>query len=127
LSWVGWVHQDAPVRLPRALVRATARFAALTVVGAVALAACGGEGEPSARPRTGADLYRAYCLTCHGADGQGGVGPALAGVVAVKYPDIEDQLAVVAEGTARMPSFAQSLSSAEIRRIVVYERTKLGT
>jgi cytochrome c len=126
LSRVGWVHQDAPVRLPPALVRATAGFAA-AAAGAVALGACGGEGEPAARPRTGAGLYRAYCLTCHGADGQGGVGPALAGVVAVKYPDIEDQIAVVAEGTARMPSFAQSLSSAEIRRIVVYERTKLGT
>lgn len=92
---------------------------------ALGAASCGG-GEEAAGPRSGREIYKAVCLTCHGADGQGGVGPRLAGVVAQKYPDIEEQIAVVTNGTGRMPAFRGSLSAAEIRKVVEYERTELG-
>lgn len=97
-----------------------------TVLVAASTAACGGGGGGDDRPTTGAGIYRQYCLTCHGADGQGGVGPALAGRMIAKYPDIADQINVVANGTGRMPAFRGNLSTSEIRKVVEYERNELG-
>ena len=108
----------------RRLAPALALLGAVLATGLVATA-CGGGG--SSGPSTGAEIYRARCATCHGVDGQGGVGPQLAGVVVDKYPDIEDQIAVVTNGTGTMPSFRGTLDAAEIRRVVTYERTKLGS
>jgi len=101
--------------------------AALVAASAVLATACGGggDGEASA-PTTGAEIYRAYCLTCHGAAGQGGVGPELAGVVATKYPNVDDQIAVVTNGRGTMPAWGSRLSAGEIRRVVEYTRTDLG-
>jgi mono/diheme cytochrome c family protein len=96
------------------------------LVSALFVAGCG-SGNGASRPRTGKEIYRAYCLTCHGADGQGGVGPPLAGVVAQKYPNIEDQIAVVETGRRNMPSFRGTLTPREFRKVVEYERTELGT
>ena len=58
--------------------------------------------------------------------GQGGVGPDLAGVVADKYPNIEDQIAVVTDGKGQMPSWRGDLTPKEIRKVVEYTRTGLG-
>jgi mono/diheme cytochrome c family protein len=98
--------------------------ALLAVAMAVAAAGCGGGGE--SKPTTGPEIYKAYCATCHGVDGQGGVGPALAGVVAEKYPNIDDQIAVVTNGKGTMPSWRGRLTPAQIRKVVVYEREQLG-
>jgi mono/diheme cytochrome c family protein len=96
--------------------------------GALALcsvvAGCGGGGE--ARPTTGKGIYEAHCATCHGVDGQGGVGPELAGVVVDKYPNIEDQIAIVTNGKGEMPSWRDKLTPKEIRKVVDYTRTELG-
>ncbi len=70
-------------------------------------------------------LYNANCASCHGGDGQGGVGPQLAGVVADKYTAAE-HVAIVVNGRAAMPAFASSLDDAEIAAIVRYERSQLG-
>ena len=98
--------------------------AVAAVVVALTLAGCGSGGE--AQPTTGKGIYEAHCATCHGVDGQGGVGPELAGVVADKYPDIEDQIAVVTNGKAQMPSWRGDLTPKEIRKVVEYTRTGLG-
>ena len=113
---------------PRRLVVALATLALVVAAGllAVACGGGGGGGGDSAEPTTGKEIYRARCATCHGVDGQGGVGPELAGVVADRYPDIEDQIAVVTNGTGRMPSFRGVLDAAQIRTVVEYERTRLG-
>ena len=95
--------------------------AAATFVGA----GCGGGGG-EARPTTGKGIYEAYCATCHGVDGQGGVGAALAGVVVEKYPDIEDQITLVSEGKGEMPAWRGELTPKEIRKVVEYTRTGLG-
>ena len=96
------------------------------VVAALAVAllggACGGGDSTS-----GADIYRENCATCHGADGQGGVGPTLAGQVADKYPDIADEISVVTNGRNLMPAWGSRLSEDEIRSVVTYTRTDLGT
>lgn len=79
-----------------------------------------GEGLPE-----GETLYNANCASCHGGDGQGGVGPQLAGVVADKYTPAE-HVGIVVNGRAAMPAFASSLDDDEIAAIVRYERSQLG-
>ena len=107
--------------------RVVAVIAALLATSGVVAAACGGGGSTTvSQPTTGPAIYKAYCLTCHGTKGQGFVGPALAGVVATKYPNIEDQIALVTNGKGTMPGWGGRLTPAQIRTVVEFERTKLG-
>lgn len=97
----------------------------------------------------GAGVYRsAGCSTCHGAGGEGGVGPALHGGASVKtFPAVADQVEWVRTGSTGkagqlygdpnraggqagpakgdMPGFAGSLSATQITDVVLYERTRL--
>lgn len=95
---------------------------AAVAVFVIMLFANDGGGAASA----GADIFSSTCARCHGADGEGGIGPALANLVAKKYPDIEDQIAIVAGGKGTMPGFAGDLSDKEIGQVVEYTRTDLG-
>jgi mono/diheme cytochrome c family protein len=79
-----------------------------------------------ALPATGREIFATHCARCHGANGEGGFGPRLAGRVADEFPDVNDQIAVVTKGRGGMPSFGSSLTNAEIRAVVDYTRTNLG-
>lgn len=81
-------------------------------------------GSASAGPVDGAAIFATYCGQCHGAHGLGGIGPKLAeGTVALHFPDIEDEIAVVTNGRASMPAWKDRLSDEEIRAVVEYTRT----
>ena len=56
---------------------------------------------------------------------QGGVGPKLAGVVTGAFPDAQQEIAVVRDGLAGMPSFKNKLSAAQIQDVVAYTRSQL--
>jgi mono/diheme cytochrome c family protein len=71
----------------------------------------------------GAFVFRTHCATCHGAAGEGELGPPLQGIVN-RMTEI-DQIAAVKGGSGRMPAFASSLSDDEIRSVVDYTRTQL--
>ncbi len=74
----------------------------------------------------GYDVYVNNCARCHGQDGEGGVGPKLAGGAVVKaFPDQADQIRLVEDGEGTMPSFKGDLSPAEIREVVEYTRAGL--
>jgi mono/diheme cytochrome c family protein len=97
----------------------------------------------------GNQVYHANCSTCHGSNGEGGVGPALhGGVSAITFPNVADQINWVKNGSTGlpknapygdanrtggqhvaakndMPGFANSLSATQIQDVVTYERTKL--
>jgi cytochrome c oxidase subunit 2 len=73
----------------------------------------------------GEELYRRSCASCHGPDGQGGIGPELAGVVADNYTP-EKHAQRVIEGQGNMPGFGSTLSDDEIAAVVAFERTELG-
>lgn len=71
----------------------------------------------------GAEVYADSCDGCHGADGEGGFGPELAGgAVIAKYPDVADQIAVVTDGRGSMPSYADDLTPEDIAAVVAYTR-----
>ena len=93
------------------------------------LFAGGDTGEPadeSAGGDVGADVYSGRCASCHGSDGGGGVGPALAGGAVVEaYPEIDDEIAVITEGRGAMPSFGDDLTPEEIEAVAVYTREDL--
>lgn len=79
-------------------------------------------GASGATTGPGATLFAANCASCHGPQGQGGLGPPLMGQVTVIYPDVADQVAVVADGKGSMPGFSGSLSAEQIRQIVDFTR-----
>jgi cytochrome c550 len=78
----------------------------------------GGGSGATAKSGPGYDVYLANCARCHGQDGQGGVGPKLAGGAVA-------QIRLVEDGEGSMPSFKGKLSRAEIEDVVSYTRTRL--
>ena len=108
-----------------------ALVAGLVVVAvATAFAACGGSSAPAtpADPvlAHGQDIYNSKCASCHGKGGNGGLGPKLAGVVANRYPNIDDQKAVIADGRGSMPAWKDKLSDDDMTAVARYEREVLG-
>lgn len=88
-------------------------------------AAAGGGGALS--PLEGKRIYAARCASCHGADGEGGIGLPLGdGAVVEKFPDIEAQMAVIADGRNAMPGFGSTLSAEQIEAVATFEREELG-
>ncbi len=73
----------------------------------------------------GAVVYARHCQVCHGAAGQGGTGPALAGDLSDRFPDVADQRAVILLGPKSMPSFANRLTDNEIDAVIAFTRTGL--
>jgi mono/diheme cytochrome c family protein len=97
----------------------------------------------------GAQLFAKNCAQCHGTKGEGGVGPKLAaGEAKLTFPNEADHIAWVdtgsiskAKGTAYgdpartggqhtvkvggMPAFKGTLTDAEIKNVVTYERDGL--
>ena len=85
-----------------------------------------GGGGSTVKSGPGYDVYVSNCARCHGQEGQGGVGPRLAGEVTTAFPDAQDEVAFVRSGRDGMPSFAGQLSPTEIEDVVAYTRTELN-
>ena len=104
---------------------------AVTLVVAIAFVVALFANEPggnggAARSGPGYDVYLDSCARCHGPDGEGAIGPKLAGGAVVKaFPDRADQIRLVEDGEGTMPSFKGDLSPAEIQEVVDYTRTGL--
>ena len=80
---------------PRRRGRRRVRDPALRQRAGPAGARCPAAGTANA----GAAIYATRCASCHGEDGGGSFGPALGGGVVVgRFPDPDDQIAVVTEG-----------------------------
>lgn len=94
-------------------------LALVTAVGGVACT----ESDGAAEPRTGSQIYRAVCATCHGRSGEGFVGPSLSDI-ALRYPNVADQIALVASGRGGMPGFGGQLRPEQIDAVVQYTRTR---
>src|SRR5262245_55381737 len=120
-------------------MRAIVRSILTCVCSMLASGGVGPQPPATAQPsRTGADVYRTACASCHGSDGRG--APAAAIGRTMVLPDFTDcslatpeadadWMAVVHEGgPARafdrmMPSFTEALSANEIESVVGHLRT----
>lgn len=84
------------------------------------------EGADPPAAATGESVYTDNCASCHGADGSGGVGPALGGgAVVAAIPDAADQVVVITDGRNGMPSFDGRLTPEEIQAVTDYTRNDL--
>ena len=75
----------------------------------------------------GKAVYDSACLACHGAQGQGGIGTAIAGS-AVVMGDLSNHMAVVAKGVSgtAMQAFGGQLNDVEIAAVLTYQRNAFG-
>jgi len=75
----------------------------------------------------GKAVYDSACLACHGAQGQGGVGNAIAGS-AVVMGDLSNHMAVVAKGVSgtAMQAFGGQLNDVEMAAVLTYQRNAFG-
>ena len=84
-----------------------------------------GKPAPSASAN-GAQLFAQNCSGCHGAQGQGGVGPKLNdGRAKLLYSTAAAEATFVKRGGGSMPAFATRLSDAQIDAVVEFTRSGL--
>jgi mono/diheme cytochrome c family protein len=114
-----------------------APFATVVLVGALTFGACSSKSVPNVAPEPkgkqandaelveGRQVFVANCQRCHGARGQGLVGPRLAGVVTGSFPDIQNEINVVTNGSGAMPAWKGTLTPAQIHAVVRYTREVL--
>ncbi len=72
--------------------------------------------------KRGEKVYAANCVACHGAQGQGGVGKALAGSAIVQDADKGKQLQIVLNGKGQMPAWKGKLSDTDIAAVVTFTK-----
>lgn len=75
----------------------------------------------------GEQVYGGQCLACHGANGEGGVGKAIAGSV-VALGDISKHLEVGIKGVSgtAMQAFGGQLSDVDMAAVITYQRNAFG-
>ena len=77
----------------------------------------------------GEAVYKANCLACHQANGQGvqGVFPALAGSqIATKTENLKTHITHILYGKNLMPAFGEQLNDGDIAAVTTYERNAWG-
>ena len=75
----------------------------------------------------GADIYNASCLACHGVNGEGGLGNAIAGS-AIAMGGVDSHLNVIVNGVAgtAMQAFGAQLSDVDVAAVTTYQRNAFG-
>jgi cytochrome c oxidase subunit 2 len=75
----------------------------------------------------GKAVYQRNCLACHGAQGEGGVGPAIAGS-AVATGELGGHLNIGINGVAgtSMQAFGGQINNVEMAAVITYQRNAFG-
>lgn len=99
---------------------------------AALLVGCGGGDAgntptETAEPQTASQNYDQFCSSCHGDDGEGGIGPKLGDGVVAESLSHEDHIEVIEDGRGSMQGFSSKLTKEEIEDLADYEREDLGT
>ena len=114
-------------RLPNRLL-AAAVVAVIAATGACAAddvpeVPIGADGSVDRELLAGRQVYIDRCANCHGNDGGGGQGTKLSeGRMVTRFPNVEDQVGIVADGVRAMPGFSETLDPTEIEAVVRYTR-----
>lgn len=75
----------------------------------------------------GEDVYNASCLACHGANGEGGLGNAIAGST-IAMGGLDPHLNVIVNGVAgtAMQAFGAQLSDIDVAAVTTFQRNAFG-
>jgi len=78
-----------------------------------------GRGQPVAANATASEIFQSRCQFCHGAQGQGGRGPALTNLSSRSDSDLHK---VIHDGrdNGKMPAFGSQMTDAQIDKVVKY-------
>jgi len=76
--------------------------------------------------QVGASIYAKNCAACHGANGDGGIGPALAGNPHVNIAGATTMLTTIVQGRNLMPSWRGQLSAGDIAAVATFVRSSWG-
>ncbi|GIP35168.1 cytochrome c [Paenibacillus sp. J2TS4] len=92
---------------------------------AIAVAGCGSKAEPNGLEASGSTIskeevaentiYKSNCLSCHGAQLEGNMGPALSTIGAKKSKD--EIVQIIEDGKGRMSGFKNRLKEEEIHSL----------
>jgi len=85
-----------------------------------------GGGAAVAAGTSGAAIYSAKCAACHGANGEGGAFPKLAGSKIVTASDATPLIAETVHGKGAMPAFRPGLGDDAIAALLTYIRSSWG-
>ena len=73
----------------------------------------------------GQELWEGSCAKCHGAEGQGGYGPRVAGSALVQ--DEEALATLIHNGGIKMPSVGRNWTDEEIAAVTKYVKENIGS
>jgi cbb3-type cytochrome c oxidase subunit III len=76
--------------------------------------------------QVGAAVFSKNCAACHGANGQGGIGPALAENPHVNIANPTAMLTTILQGRNLMPSWRGQLSAGDIAAVATFIRSAWG-
>jgi cbb3-type cytochrome c oxidase subunit III len=76
--------------------------------------------------QVGAAVFAKNCAACHGANGEGGIGPALAGNPHVNIANPTAMLTTILQGRNVMPSWRGQLSASDIAAVATFVRSSWG-
>ena len=76
--------------------------------------------------QVGASIFAKNCAACHGATGEGGVGPALARNPHVNIDNPNVMLTTIVQGRNLMPSWRGQLAASDIASVATFIRSSWG-
>ncbi len=76
--------------------------------------------------QVGGAVYAKNCAVCHGAKGDGGIGPALAENPHVNIENATVMLTTILQGRNQMPSWRGQLAAGDIAAVATYIRSSWG-
>ncbi len=76
--------------------------------------------------QVGASIFAKNCAACHGANGDGGIGPALAGNPHVNIANPNLMLTTIVQGRNQMPSWRGQLAASDIAAVASFVRSSWG-
>mgnify|MGYP000321154435 CR=1 FL=1 len=82
------------------------------------LLACGNVNSQSADSEIGKEIYKTYCIACHGANGKLKLNEA--SDLALSEMTLEERIKNISEGGSMMPAFAEVISEEQIKAVAVY-------
>ena len=82
------------------------------------LLACGNVNSQSADSEIGKEIYKTYCVACHGANGKLKLNDSAD--LTLSEMTLEERIENITVGASMMPAFGEVISEEQIKAVAVY-------